>query len=174
MTLRKLRDTSPPEGWARRFYRAPIALYRMGLGGLLGSRFLLLHHVGRRSGLPRRAVLEVMRLDPATRTCIIASGFGEQADWFRNLMARPETRIELGWKKIDIRAERLPPDEAEREMVDYGQRNPRAAKIVAKLMGYEHDGSDEDLRALAGVLPLIRLQPRAPSSPQGALSRTKP
>ncbi|MBW2241794.1 MAG: nitroreductase family deazaflavin-dependent oxidoreductase [Deltaproteobacteria bacterium] len=159
MTLRKLRDTGPPQGWARRFYRAPIFFYRVGLGGLLGKRFLLLHHMGRRSGLSRQAVLEVMRHDPATDSCVIASGFGEQADWFRNLMETPDARIELGWKKIDIRAERLPLDEAEREMVNYGQRNPRAAKLVAKLMGYEHDGSDEDLRALAEILPLIRLQP---------------
>ncbi|MCP5058619.1 MAG: nitroreductase family deazaflavin-dependent oxidoreductase [bacterium] len=166
MTLRKLRDASPPQGWSRRFYRAPIVLYRMGLGGLLGRRFLLLHHVGRRSGLARQAVLEVVRHDPATHTCIIASGFGERADWFRNLMAQPETRIELGWKKIDIQAERLPRDEAEREMLDYGQRNPRAAKMVAKLIGYEHDGTDEDLRSLAGVLPLIRLQPRGAGSRQ--------
>jgi len=131
----------------------------MGLGWLLGRRFLLLHHVGRHSGFARRAVLEVMRHDPATNTCIIASGFGERADWFRNLMAHPEARIELGWKRIEVRAERLSLEEAEREMVDYGHRHPRAARLVATLIGYEHDGSDEDLRALAGVLPLVRLRP---------------
>jgi deazaflavin-dependent oxidoreductase (nitroreductase family) len=109
--------------------------------------------------LARRAVLEVMRHDPATNTCIIASGFGERADSYRNLMAHPEARIELGGKRIEVRTERLSSEEAEREMVDHGQRNPRAARLVAKLIGYEHDGSDEDLRALAGVLPLVRLRP---------------
>ncbi|HIL81283.1 MAG TPA: nitroreductase family deazaflavin-dependent oxidoreductase [Myxococcales bacterium] len=170
MALRKLRDASPPQGWSRSFYRAPIVLYRMGLGGLLGRRFILLHHVGRRSGLARQAVLEVVRHDPATNTCIIASGLGERADWFRNLMAQPEARIELGWKRIDIRAERLPLDEAELEMLDYGQRNPRSAKLVAKLIGYEHDGTDEDLRSLAGVLPLIRLQPLDAGSRQPSVT----
>lgn len=159
MTLRKLREANPPRGWSRRFYRAPIFLYRLGLGGLLGRRFLLLHHVGRRSGLPRQAVLEVLRHDPATDACIIASGFGERADWFCNLMAQPEARIELGRKTIDIEAERLPMDEAGCEMLDYGQRNPRAARFIANLIGYEHDGTDEDLRALAKILPLVRLQP---------------
>jgi hypothetical protein len=39
--------------------RAPIALYRVGLGGLLGKRFLLLEHTGRKSGLTRRTALEI-------------------------------------------------------------------------------------------------------------------
>lgn len=160
MTVRKKRDVQPPRGWPRAFYRAPIWIYHIGLGGLLGRRFLLLHHVGRRSGQPRRAVLEVVRHEPATSTCIVASGFGERADWLRNLMAQPEARIELGWKRIDVRAERLAPADAEKEMVDYGRRNPRAARLVAGLIGYEHDGSNEDLRTLAGILPLIRLVPR--------------
>ncbi len=38
--------------------RAPIGPYRIGLGGLLGRRFLLLEHVGRRSGLPRHTVID--------------------------------------------------------------------------------------------------------------------
>lgn len=160
MTLRKKRDVQPPRGWTRAFYRAPILIYRIGLGGLLGRRFLLLHHLGRHTGKPRRAVLEVMGRDSATGACIVACGFGEQTHWLRNLMAQPDARIELGWKGIDVRAERLAPADAEREMVEYGRRTPRAARLVAGLIGYEHDGSDEDLRALAGVLPLIRLAPR--------------
>ncbi len=160
MTLRKLRDTHPPRGWTRRFYRLPIALYRAGLGGLLGRRFLLLHHVGRRSARPRQAVLEVVYRDPASHSCIVASGFGERADWFLNLMAQPEASIELGWKRINVHAQRLPASDAEREMVDYGRRNPRAARLVASLIGYEHDGSDDDLRALSRIIPLVRLSPR--------------
>jgi hypothetical protein len=42
--------------------RAPIGLYRVGLGGLLGTRFLLLEHVGRSSGPAR--LLPLFRLVP--------------------------------------------------------------------------------------------------------------
>ncbi|WFR73002.1 hypothetical protein P9209_03930 [Prescottella defluvii] len=50
---------SPPTGWKRRFFRMPITLYRWHLGALLGHRFVLVEHVGRRSGRTRQVVLEV-------------------------------------------------------------------------------------------------------------------
>jgi hypothetical protein len=40
--------------------RLPSYLYRLRLGGLLGHRFLLLTHRGRKSGLTRRTPLEVL------------------------------------------------------------------------------------------------------------------
>ena len=46
---------TPPTGLARVFFRAPITLYRLHLGRLLGGRFLLLNHVGRVSHQPRQS-----------------------------------------------------------------------------------------------------------------------
>ena len=40
--------------------RLPSYIYHLRLGGLLGHRFLLLTHRGRRSGLARRTPLEVL------------------------------------------------------------------------------------------------------------------
>ena len=40
--------------------RAPINLYRVGLGFLFGTRLLMLEHVGRRTGARRYVVLEVV------------------------------------------------------------------------------------------------------------------
>ena len=40
--------------------RAPIWLYRAGLGFVFGSRFLLLQHRGRRTGQVRQVMLEVV------------------------------------------------------------------------------------------------------------------
>jgi hypothetical protein len=45
---------------SQRLVRAPIWLYRHGLGWLFGSRLLMLEHVGRKSGQPRYVVLEVI------------------------------------------------------------------------------------------------------------------
>src|SRR5699024_304974 len=72
----------------RRAARAPVALYRRGLGWLLGSRMLMLEHVGRRSGEARYAVLEVIGR-PAPGRILIASGFGHGSQWYRNLEAEP-------------------------------------------------------------------------------------
>src|SRR5690348_16683113 len=50
----------------RLMYRAPIVLYRMGLGWMLGHQFLLLTHAGRKTGRVHETVLKVLRYDPRT------------------------------------------------------------------------------------------------------------
>jgi hypothetical protein len=85
--LRWLR--SKPTGASRLAFRLPIYLYRLDLGWLLGHRFLLLVHRGRRSGLLHEAVLEVLLHDPATRESVVLSARGEKADWYRNVGAQP-------------------------------------------------------------------------------------
>ena len=48
----KIGKAEPPTGLARLLWRAPIWMYRLHLGRLMGGRFLLLHHTGRVSGKP--------------------------------------------------------------------------------------------------------------------------
>ena len=110
----KLRDTRPPHGLMRWLLRAPVWLYRLGLGGLLGDRFLLLTHIGRKSGQLRQNVLEVVEHDEATGAYVIASGWGDKADWLA--MSR---RIRTCWsnragsaskrRRSDFRRSRLRP-----------------------------------------------------------------
>jgi deazaflavin-dependent oxidoreductase (nitroreductase family) len=66
-------------------FRVPIYLYRLDLGWLLGHRFLLLVHRGRKSGLLHQTVLEVVLYDPSIRESVVLSAWGEDADWYRNL-----------------------------------------------------------------------------------------
>lgn len=79
----------------RWFVRAPIPLYRHGFGWLFGSRILMLEHTGRTSGQPRFVCLEVVE-HPAPRRYVIVSGFGEQAQWYRNLAADPHCFVSVG------------------------------------------------------------------------------
>ena len=71
---------SPPRGCSRYLWRFPIWFYRLGLGWLLGSHFLMLEHTGRKSGKIRRVVLEVIRHEVTRHTYIVAAGFGEKSD----------------------------------------------------------------------------------------------
>jgi len=137
----------------------PIWLYRAHLGWLLGGRFLLLTHTGRKSGLPRRAVLEVVRHDPTTGIYYVSSGFGEKSDWFRNVQQTPQVTIQVGRRKMTAMAERLPVEEAERELLDYGHRHPKALRNLARILGYQIQNTDEDIRALARVLPIVAFRP---------------
>ena len=49
----KFIDVRPPHGLTRLLMRFPIWLFCMHLGWMVGERFLLLTHTGRKSGLPR-------------------------------------------------------------------------------------------------------------------------
>ncbi|MCV2393634.1 nitroreductase family deazaflavin-dependent oxidoreductase [Actinotalea sp. M2MS4P-6] len=103
----------------RRLVRAPIGLYRAGLGFLLGSRLLMVEHIGRTSGARRYVVLEVLtRPDPATY--VIASGFGEKAQWYRNLRANPSARVWVGARRaVPATARHLSDTEADAVLADY-------------------------------------------------------
>ncbi len=46
----------------------------------------MLEHIGRKSGAPRYAVLEIVD-HPAPDVYIVASGFGRKAQWFSNVQA---------------------------------------------------------------------------------------
>lgn len=150
----------PPTGLRRALFRLPIRLYRWGLGWLLGHRFVLVIHVGRRSGLPRQAVLEVVARDRAAGTVTVAAGFGPGSDWYRNLLAHPDVTIVVGRRRQAVRAVPLSGDEAGEVMVGYARRHPRAARALARFMGFRVDGSLDDYRALAREIPFVRFDPR--------------
>lgn len=162
--LEKIREPVAPHGLARLAFRAPLALYRLGLGRLLGRRFLRLTHTGRVSGQPRQTVLEVVRCDPDTHACVVASGWGEKADWVRNITANPHVRVEVGAQRYAALARRLTPDNAAREMADYAHRHPILMRELARVMGYRIDGSPDSARALGRQVPMFIFEPLESSS----------
>jgi deazaflavin-dependent oxidoreductase (nitroreductase family) len=155
----KIRDLQPPTGFTRLLARMPIIAYKIGLGWLFGKRFLLLNHIGRKSGLTRQAVLEVVTHDPETGTFVIAVGFGEKSQWYQNLLANPDVSIQVGRRKLDVHAEQLSPEEAGEILLAFAKKYPFEARFV-NVLGYTVDGSDEDWRALGHELILIALRPR--------------
>ena len=151
---------SLPTGVSRFFFRLPIWLYHWRLGWLLGARFVLLNHVGRKSGQIRQAVVEVVRHDRSSDTYIICSGFGEKAQWFQNVMQTPDITIQIGRRHLAVTAERLPPTIGGDEMVDYARRHPSAARQLARFMGFQVDGSEAAYRTAGEQLPFVALHPR--------------
>lgn len=158
-------------GWKRWLARLPIGLYRMGLGRLMGQRFLLLEHRGRRTGLPRRSVLEVVSRDPTSGSYFVAAAWGEKADWLQNLRVHPEAWVQVGSRKWEVRAEELPEARAGDHFVEYGRRYPTALRMLASFLGFEMEPSGEAYRALAAHIPVVELRPMAEErgSPQETL-----
>ena len=155
----KIKDAKPPRGLARRMYRLPIWLFHIHQGWLLGDRFLLLTHTGRKSGLPRQTVLEVLQHDTASDSCYVLAGFGEKSDWLRNVEKTPEVVIDVGRRHFRALARRIAPEEAELKVLDYARRNPLAMRVLPRMMGYTVDGSEADFRALAHLGIVVAFQP---------------
>ncbi len=153
--VEKIKDVTPPRGLARLGFRLPIWLYRLGLGGLLGTRFLLLTHTGRKTGRVRQTVLEVVRYDRAATTFIVAAGFGSGSDWYRNIRANPRVTVQCGRRRWEMVTNFLSPEQAGEELLDYARRHPVAMRELARFMGYRLDGSPAGIRALGQVLAMV-------------------
>jgi deazaflavin-dependent oxidoreductase (nitroreductase family) len=155
-------NARPLKGIKRLLFRAPLWFYRLGLGNLLGRRFILLNHTGRKSGAARQAVLEVVDFDPPTNTYFVASGFGKASDWYQNIVHNPQVRVQVGRQSWAAVANPLPPEESGTMMADYARRHPAAAKQLMRLCGFEVDGTDADYRAVGREhIPFVALQPKS-------------
>ncbi|MFC8626223.1 nitroreductase family deazaflavin-dependent oxidoreductase [Streptomyces anulatus] len=154
------RRSRPPlaRGWRRRLARLPIAFYRVGLGPVFGRRLLLLHHTGRNSGLDRRVALEVVAHDRAEGTWVLASGFGPEAAWYRNLRATPKTTIQVGNRHYAVTAHFPSADEGGEIMARYAPARPRTARRLCAFMGFDVDGSADSYRRAGRRIPFVRLE----------------
>lgn len=149
----------------RCLFHAPVYLYRWRCGRLLGHRFLLLIHVGRRTGLRRYTVLEIMEYRKAGPELVVMSGFGPNADWLRNIQATPGPEVVVGSQHFTASHRFLGEDEAVRAITGYEQRNwymaPVIRAVLGRLLGWRYNGAERDRRRLVAQLPLIALRPRS-------------
>lgn len=138
----------------------PIYLYRIGLGWLLGRRFLLLVHRGRKSGLLRETVLEVLLHDPDTRESVVLSAWGEKSDWYRNVAATPALEVRTGGQRYVPEQRFLAPQENHAVISDYGRRHPLAFGAFARVFGYPLHGTEAARREVTRSLRLVAFRPR--------------
>ena len=167
-----------PAALLHRLLRLPILVYRWRLGWLLGHRFLLLTHAGRRTGLTHRTVLEVLRYDPASGTAVVMAGFGRQSDWYRNLRRRPALEVAVGRRVFRPAQRELPEQEAVSVLGDYERRNrwmaPVVRAVLSRLVGWPYDGSDAARRRLVAERPLLAFWPATGSpAPGGTVLRSR-
>ncbi len=150
---------SKPSGLSRALFRLPIWLYRFGLGWLLGQRMLHLSHTGRKSGLPREVVLEVVRHWEVANTFVVAAAWGEKADWYQNLRQTPEVWIKVGRLSSAAIATPLSTEDAESALLEYSADHPTALRYLSSFMGFESPKNDDDVRNIGSQLPMVGLKP---------------
>jgi deazaflavin-dependent oxidoreductase (nitroreductase family) len=131
--------------------RAPILLYRLGIGFVLGRRFVLIEHTGRVTGATRRTVLEVVGKQGTTLW--VASAW-PRSDWLRNVQAHPDVRISTGFtRRVDARASVVDEQTAGRVLRSYAHDHPRAAAVLRRSLGLPFDDAAE----LAAVVPIVEI-----------------
>lgn len=114
-------------------------------GDFEGSPLLLLHHTGAKTGAAR--VTPVMYRSVGDDVAVFASKAGapENPAWFHNLVAHPDTTIEIGAESRNVRARVAEGDERDRIWEAHKSAFPAFAE-------YE-TGTDR-------VIPVVVLEPR--------------
>jgi deazaflavin-dependent oxidoreductase (nitroreductase family) len=146
--------TKPPRGALRLLFRAPVWAYRLKVGWLLGGRFLLLAHRGRRSGRTYETVLEVIGRGERGSYYVIAA-WGDRADWLRNVRAQPHVRIRGGRQETDAEAVEMSPARGLSVLREYEDKHRRATRWLLRAFG---DDSIEDMAERARVVELVPIE----------------
>jgi deazaflavin-dependent oxidoreductase (nitroreductase family) len=142
--------------------RAPIPLLRHA-GPLLGRRFVLLEHRGRRTGRRRYVVLEVVHREPGA--LMVISGHGAAAQWYRNITADPRVRISSGGlRQAAAVARPLPAEHGAAILESYRHHHPLAARVLGRTFGIPEFAQGRPVPPCrAEQLPLIRIGPAGPA-----------
>jgi deazaflavin-dependent oxidoreductase (nitroreductase family) len=155
----------------RAAYRAPVLIYRAGLGRLLRRRFLMISHVGRRTGRGYDTVVEVVDYLEPSDEFVVLSGYGRSSDWFCNLEAGGARAVTVGARTFRPEVRHLTEDEAATAVERYERRHwlidPAMRRMLTWLLGWQYTATEEDRRRMVRQLPVLGLRPSAPDGGPG-------
>ncbi|HZY93373.1 MAG TPA: nitroreductase family deazaflavin-dependent oxidoreductase [Candidatus Bathyarchaeia archaeon] len=110
-------------------------------GQFEGAPLLLINHTGARTGKPRTN--PVMYFKESHRYLVFASkgGAPTNPDWYHNLKAHPDVKIEVGNETIEVRAEEITGSERDRiyrrqaslypQFAQYQRQTKRIIPVIA-------------------------------------------
>jgi hypothetical protein len=109
-------------------------------------------------------VLAVVHYDPATRESAALSAWGARADWYQNILAHPAIEVQTGGERYTPQYRLLGPDERFATLQQYEKRYGFVFQSILRAFGYQNNGSEASLRALAGAVLIVALRPREVAS----------
>jgi deazaflavin-dependent oxidoreductase (nitroreductase family) len=151
-------DEQHPLAFMLPFMKMPLILYRLGLGWMLGKRFMLLTHKGRRSGKVYRTVLAVLRFDEKTREILAVSPWSA-SHWYRNIQATPALEVETGGVRYAPKQRGLSPEEIAAAFIAFRNQYPVFSRVIARIPGWKIDSTYTEFLALARTLRGVSFQP---------------
>jgi len=159
-----MQDFYPHQAWAQVIAKAPLISWRLGLGPLTGRIFAILTITGRKSGLPRRTMVEYHRFNGKK---YIVSGFGEEAQWYKNIVADPRITAQTSDGTESVRAVRVTDDDELIDVIDVFKRTDSATFIDWYLRSYGIEPTREDITAKKDRLHFMRLDSADEPTPPG-------
>ena len=152
-------ENARPPAFMIPILKLPLLLYRMGLGWLFGHRFMLLTHLGRRTGKVRQTVLAVLWFDPKTREIMAISAWSA-SEWYKNILTSPALQLETGFTRYVPVHRSLSSVEIARLFEDYRRKHPIFSRIVCRIPGWQWNSSHEELLELANTLRGVAFRPK--------------
>ncbi len=136
-----------------------VLLWRTGLGRIADlwprgfGRLMVIEHRGRRSGTQFRTPVNYTIVGGDVY-CVAA--FGERSDWYRNLLAAPETAVWLPDGRWEVSVDDVSDDPCR---VDLMRRVLRDSGFAARLFGLDPQRiSDPDLAEATATYRLLRFR----------------
>ena len=80
----------------------PRVISAFAASWLLGNRFLMFVHVGRRTGMRRETVHEVLSYRPDIPEWTVMSGFSPSGDWLRNIRVTQDPEAIVGRRHFRV------------------------------------------------------------------------
>ncbi len=145
-------------GWARWLGKWMTIVYRLRLGWLLGHRFMLITHRGRRTGKARQTGVMVLRYDRQSREAFVVAG-SANADWYRNIQASPAIEVALGRQRYRPEQRFLEVEEIAELLAWSRQRHPVKARIQSMFFHWPWNTSRKELLDLARSLGGVAFRP---------------
>jgi len=103
------------------------------VGGMFeGAPLLLLHHVGAKTGTERVNPLMYQVVDGGYAVFASANGADADPDWFHNVQANPDTKIEVGAETVFVTVRVAEGDEHDRIWNSQKQDWPQFAEYEVK------------------------------------------
>ena len=152
----------PSRLW-RLLFRIPLHLHNVGLRGWerhIGVQLMKVTTKGRHTGKPHSVLVDVIGHDQAEDAYYVSSAYGARADWVRNIRGDPVFRVQVGRRRFDAEARRLPGRDAEEMLMRYIEEHRGYVKGLYGMMGVDLDTiSDTELRALLRDEMVLEITP---------------
>jgi deazaflavin-dependent oxidoreductase (nitroreductase family) len=118
-------------------------------GNYEGADLLLLHHTGARTGTQRISPLAYQQVGESYAIFASKAGAPVNPSWYHNLVASPDTQIEVGDQTLKVRARTAEP--AERDVIWERQK-----ERTPQFAGYEEKAAEYQRKIPVVVLDPVR------------------